>query len=256
MKRILVIMYFVTSLFSSNVLAKETIYITTGEWSPYTTEKLRHKGIVLRIISAAFELEGVNVKYSFYPWQRALNKVKNGNFDATAIWYHDKDREKYFYHSNPVMSFKEVFFHLKSYNFNWNKWEDLKGQVSGGIIGFTVTKLLKEKEKEIGFSLETVASDEINFKKLLRGRINIFPAGISVGNQLLSTMFTKDEASRITYHNKAITQGEAFLLFSKKVKRSPRLLKLFNNGLKKLKESGKYKQFFDGIKKGEYSIKI
>jgi len=41
-------------------------------------------------------------------------------------------------------------------------------------------------------------------------------------------------------------------MFSKKIERNKHMLKLFNKGLKRLKESGKYNQFLEESRRGEY----
>ncbi len=237
---------------SSQGFAKETIRISTGEWAPYISENLVHYGLVSRIITEAFALKGIEVKYEFFPWGRAMHLAKYGDFDASSVWYYHNDRNEFFYHSDPVMENTEVFFHLKSFKFDWDKWNDLKGLMIGSTIGYTVTKLLKEKQKEGKYILEVVSTDELNFRKMLRERIQIFPLDKDVAFELLNRKFTKKEIQRLTYHPKAVNSGDLYLLFSKKVPRNKRLLELFNQGLKELKANGKYHKFCEESIRGDY----
>ena len=160
--------------------------------------------------------------------------------DASSVWYFHADREKKFLHSDPIIVTNEVFFHLKSFAFDWNDWSDLKGLRVGGTIEYTVSKMLKDKQEIGGYSLEIIRTDEINFKKLLKGRIHIFPLAKEVAYALLNEKFTEQDRNQLTFHPKPVNSGELHLLLSKNKPESKDLLKLFNRGLKRLKESGQY----------------
>lgn len=220
--------------------AREHIRIATGEWSPYTSAELKYKGLVSRIITEAFALEGVQTEYEFFPWGRALLEAKKGTLDASSVWYYHVDREKDFLHSDPIIVMTEVFFHLKSFDFNWRDWSDLKGLRVGGTIEYTVSKMLQENQAMGGYSLEVIPTDENNFRKLLKGRIDIFASAKQVAYPLLNEKFTEEERKRLTYHPTPVHSGELYLLFSKSKPESKQTLDLFNRGLKRLKESGQY----------------
>ena len=51
---------------------KETIRLGSGEWPPYTSEKLMHEGVASLLIKEAFALEGVDVTFEYYPWKRTM----------------------------------------------------------------------------------------------------------------------------------------------------------------------------------------
>jgi polar amino acid transport system substrate-binding protein len=257
MKKAILILIWILIGFSSQGFAEETIRITTGEWSPYSSEDLKYHGIVSLIITEAFALEGVKVEFGFFPWGRAVDYAKEGDWDASSLWFRHPDREKYFYHSDHIIKIQEVFFHLKSFKFDWDDWKDIESLEVGATIGYTITKVLKEKQKTVNFYLETVPSDEINLRKILKGNIQILPLPIEVGYEILRKKFSSEEAQRITYHPKPINKGDSniHLLFSKKVKKNLHMLKLFNKGLKRLRENGKYDQFISGVRSGDYIIK-
>lgn len=224
--------------FSSSAI--ERIRISTGEWLPYISAELKYKGVVSRIVTEAFALEGVHTEYEFYPWGRALLEAQKGTLDASSVWYFHTDREKDFLHSEPIIVLTEVFFHLKSFDFDWRDLSDLKGLRVGATIEYTVSKMLQDNKEASGYSLEVIPTDENNFRKLLKGRIDIFPSAIEAAYPLLNQKFTMEERGRLTYHPNPVNSGELYLLFSKKNPESKRMLKLFNRGLKRLKESGQY----------------
>jgi len=57
--------------FSTFSWAGEAIRLTTGEFVPFTSKSLKYNGVISRIVTEAFALEGGEVEYGWYPWKRA-----------------------------------------------------------------------------------------------------------------------------------------------------------------------------------------
>ena len=245
-----VVIFLVNIAISS--FAEETIRIAIGEWPPYTSQELKHYGVVSRIVAESFGQEGVKVVYGFFPWARCKYYVKEGDWDATAVWAHSPERAKYFLFSDPVIEVKYMFFHLKSFRFDWNSYEDLKEIAIGGTIEYNYGKDFQNAERSRKINVQRAPSDEINFKKLLARRVKIIPIELNNGYQLLQKKFRPEDIQLLTYHPKPVSLTNNHLMLSKKVKRSQRMLKLFNRGLKRLRESGKYEQYFAESQRGEY----
>jgi len=131
--------------------AEETIRLASGEWPPYQSENLRHCGVASRIVTEAFALGGVRVEYGYFPWNRSLNIAKRGKWDGTFLWFDTPERRKDFHISDSVVDIQYVFFHLKSYPFEWSTIEDLKGIRIGGTLGYDYGESFQnaEKKKEI-----------------------------------------------------------------------------------------------------------
>ena len=99
---------------SSDVSGPDTIRLTNGEWPPYLSEHLEHYGVVSRIVTEAFALEGVKVEYGFFPWKQAYELAESGEWDGSLIWLRTPEREQYFYFSEPILQCNYVFWHLKT----------------------------------------------------------------------------------------------------------------------------------------------
>ena len=103
-------------------------------------KKLKNKGFALYVITEAFKREGHNVQYKFYPWKRAYDITKKGEFHATGSWGYKSDREKDFIYGDAVYDAIEVFYHLKSVSIpDWNQLSDLKAYKFGATRGYTYT---------------------------------------------------------------------------------------------------------------------
>ncbi|GBC62756.1 hypothetical protein DENIS_3733 [Desulfonema ishimotonii] len=232
--------------FSLDSFGNETVYLTTGEWSPFTSEDLKDYGFLCRVTTEAFGVVGVNTKYKFFPWKRASFLVENGVSDGSVGWIHSEKREDKYYLSDPLAESYNVFFHLKNYKFDWKTEEDLKGIRIGVTIGYYEEEWLKQMQ------IESNWSDLLNLKKLARGRIDIFPCNQEVCMFLIRKNFPPEMAKQITYHRKPYYRATSHVIFSKTTEKGLRLRNLLNEGLKRLHESGRYKQLADAFAKGEY----
>ncbi len=239
----LIISMFVLCL-SHLVMAEEPVRLTNGEWPPYCSQTLKHYGLASRIVTEAFAVEGITVEYGFYPWKRALVYVEDGKWDGSPGWYYSEERAQYAYYSDPMLDYQNVIFHLKSTPFDWKAVKDLKGIPIGGTRGNVYGKEIEEAIKAGILTIKYVTKDEQNFRKLLAGRVQLVLMDLHVGYFLLHTKFTPEERALITHHPKPTALAEpGYLILSKKVDRSQRLMDAFNQGLQRLKDSGKLNQY-------------
>ncbi len=250
MKWILVI--FTICSFSTMSSAKEIIRISTFDASPYVSEKSNHYGFVAHIVSEAFRLKGIKVKYGFFPPARALDLAKHCDWDGSILWVHSTEREKVFYYSEQLAEGVLVFFHLKSYSFDWNVIDDLKNISIGIVHGNSYGKEFNNAVKTGKLLFERVPGETINFRKLLKGRIKLFLVNRDHGYYQLRRKFKTKQVQLIKHHPKALKVSKYHLVLSKKVKENKQLLQLFNQGLKELRKSGKFNQYFEKFQKGDY----
>lgn len=235
--------------------ADDTVRITTGEYPPWTSEKLKHGGFTSHVITEAFRLEGYDVEFTFYPWKRVYEAAKSGErFDASAWWYPSEERAEYFYYSDPLLVDNTVFFYLQGNPMpEWGTLDDLKGRRIGATAGYTYTPEFWNAAESGRLDIQEAASDELNFKKLIKGRIDIFPTSDLVGQKLLKERFPREEAKKVMlYEAKPLFSATGHLLFSRQSSDGEALLTAFNRGLAKLRESGRYDQFWADLLAGNY----
>ncbi|MCP4106570.1 MAG: amino acid ABC transporter substrate-binding protein [Desulfobacteraceae bacterium] len=249
-KLLLIVLIFCSNISTGH--AEETIKLASGEWAPYQSEKLKYFGVASRIVTEAFKISGIQVKYGYFPWNRSLNLAKKGKWDGTFLWFDTPERRKYFYISEPVVDIQYVFFHLKKFSFNWENVNDLKGINIGGTVGYNYEKKFQDAEKSKLITVNRIDSDEQNFKKLLAGRIQIFPNDLDAGLELIHKHFKPEDQKKITYHVKPTRAAPHHLLLSKKKKKNDKMIEFFNKGLKDLKESGKIDIYLSESRQGKY----
>ncbi|MCP4689907.1 MAG: transporter substrate-binding domain-containing protein [Desulfobacterales bacterium] len=250
LKKLLVVIFLLCA--AESVDAQETIRLASGEWSPYQSENLKYFGVVSRIVTEAFARVGVKVEYGYFPWKRSYKYAETGEWDGTLVWFDTPERRKIFYISAPVIDIQYVFFHLRTTSFDWQSMDDLKKFEIGATYEYNYGDAFQEAEKAKEIIVQRVSRDVINFKKLLRGRIDIFPNDLDAGYELLLKNFTPARVAGITYHPRPVKAAPHHILFSKKVEKNVKMLELFNEGLKILRDSGDYDQYLMESRRGDY----
>ncbi len=110
------------------LLTEETVDIVTGEWKPWTSEELKHGGVINHIIQEAFRREGVHAEFHYRPWKRGILEAQMGRWDAASIWAKSPGREIYFDYSDTVFAGKLNWAYRKGFTLpdmkNMNIYDD------------------------------------------------------------------------------------------------------------------------------------
>ncbi|SDG40288.1 MULTISPECIES: ABC transporter substrate-binding protein [unclassified Duganella] len=234
-------------MLSAGARAAEVITLTNSEWVPYTSQQLPHNGPLSRIVSEAFALEGVEVRYVFRPFGRAYAEAATGYAHGSILWStsgRDSDRQRRFIFSDVVFDGQSVLFHLKSYPFRWQGYAQLAGVRMGGTAGY---EYAFDKYPYISMD-RTAVTDEANFRKLAAGRLDVFPANLDVGRAIMRNVLTPEQAELVTWDPNPYNITHYHLMLNKLNKDNPRYLALFNKGLRRLRDSGKYDEYLQVLK--------
>ncbi len=230
-----------------NISAEELFRITTWEWLPYISEDMENYGPLCQAVKEAFALEGVKVEFGFYPWKRAMKMVRQGKWDGTIIWTPTPERKKFVDYSDPLFVETMNFFHLKSYQFEWKIFDDLNDIRIGATFGYNYGEAFRNAEKAGLIRVDWASRDELNFKKLVAKRIDIFPVELAAGYAFIKKYLKPADISLITHHPKYLKKETYHLLFSKKIERNRQMIKRFNRGLNHLRESGKLQEYLNMV---------
>lgn len=225
---------------------KTVVRVTNGEWPPYLGESLPHRGLASRIVTEAFAVTGIEVEYGFFPWSRALKLAEIGEWDAAAVWLPSPERSLAFRVSDPVIDARYVFFHLRERKFSWKSVADLKGLKIGATISYHYGKEFQDAEKAGIISVERVPTDEQNLKKLLLGRIDIFPMDDIVGREMLKSILPPEKADSVSFHPTPLHSDPLCLMISRRIPGSAELAAKFNRGLATLRASGRHAAIISG----------
>jgi polar amino acid transport system substrate-binding protein len=226
-------------LLSQSLAAAEKIKISTGHWPPYLNQALPENGFLAQIVSESFRNQGYDVELVFLPWSRSLAMVKAGRYAASAVWSCTEARSREFLYSAPILPYQYVFYHRADEDFEWSSFDDLKGKSVGLTQDYSYGTTLSGAIDSGLITADVTTSDLANFKKLLLGRIDLFPMDPVVGEAMIKNQLPA-QASRLSFHPKPLRKAYYHLLFDKNSDRASELKHAFDQGLAALRESGRY----------------
>ncbi|WP_288986014.1 transporter substrate-binding domain-containing protein [uncultured Pseudoalteromonas sp.] len=225
--------------------------ISTGEWPPFLSESLPHKGVVAHLITDIFAQANIKVNFTFLPWPRAYHDTINDKYAATAVWMFEQQRAEDYFYSEPVLNERFVFFYHKQRPFDWQNLNDLKGLLLGGGLAYSYGEEFDKALQAGLFDMSRVSTTEQNFKRLAMGRIDAFAEEKSVGYHILAGQLPTIK-NAIVHHPRPLLINKSFVMFPKNNKHSKQRLEIFNRQLLKFKQSGRYQAYFDALDNGAY----
>jgi len=223
----------------SKLHAIEKLNVATGEWAPYISETLPSYGSVSKIVNLIFENANVELQYGFFPWSRAYEEAKKGNdWQITTAWVKNSEREIDFYFSVPIYEIKSVVFHIRDSGFEWSEPRDLTNYIIGATQGYSYGPIFARGEKQGWLKVDRVSKEILNFRKLLRGRVDGAVSALDVGEELIRQNFSAAERYAFTYHPKPIQVTNLHIMVSKNAPEARKILELINRSINELREAG------------------
>ncbi|MDH1261934.1 MULTISPECIES: substrate-binding periplasmic protein [unclassified Pseudomonas] len=230
-------------LLCSGLAAASPLRLTNGEWSPYLGQHLPHQGVASRIIREAFALEGLDVEWEFHPWARSLQMAELGQRDGTAVWLRSEERQQLFFISDPVVESVYYLFHRKGQAFDWKHVADLQGLRIAATRGYDYGTAFQQAETSGHLDVNRITSDELGFRQLLAGRVDLFPLDKVVGFDLLHQQFSAAERAQLSFHPLPLRRDSLHLLLSRAVPGNAERMQRFNRGLAQLRDSGQIAKY-------------
>jgi polar amino acid transport system substrate-binding protein len=224
--------------------------LTNGEWNPYTGVDLPGYGCDSRVVSEVFAQIGYSVEFGFFPWARAYHLAEIGEYDGTMEWDDTPEHRDAFYISSEALSEQEwVFYFRVDKPFLWKSLDDLRGRTVGVTSNYAYSDAFNDLIKSGKVFFAEASSDEANFKKLLSGRIDVFPIEKSVGKAILQKSFLPEEQAKLSFDPRSFHEFHPYLLLSKEIPINVDRIDKFNSGLTKLKASPIYTEIMQNCQK-------
>ena len=218
--------------------AERTVTISTGEWAPFVSESLQGYGIAPRIVTAAFGKVDVDVEYVFYPWARAMREAQEKKVDFSGFWFHTEERAKTLTYTESMVDSPNVFFYRKDRKFDWSDFNNFPDKTIGTTLSYSYSQAFDDAVNTGKVSAEVEETDLLNFRKLLRGRIDAFPIAELVGYDLIKREFSASEVAMLDVHPVKISAAPLHLITARDNPEAEAKMALFSEGLKQLRESG------------------
>ncbi len=233
-------------IFSGATTPIKVVYFTTLEWPPYTGEELPEQGASVVVAKAAFAAMGYTLDVSFFPWQRAVYTARNDKkYSGYFPEYYATDITEEFIFSDPMGEGPLGFIEPIQKPVIWKHLSDLHGLRIGTVSGYVNTSEFDQKAGRDELWVEPVVDDITNIKKLLVKRIDIAVMDKYVFEYLVNTDRSVTQGKKELQFNKKILENKKLYMCFRKDDRGEELVKIFNEGLKKLNYRKIQNDYFD-----------
>jgi polar amino acid transport system substrate-binding protein len=224
------------SLLSSLTFAQEkSLSILAAHFPPYEFETPVDglRGFDIEVVEAAYQRVGINIKYEFLPWPRAVELTYSGKAFALLSCAWNKKRSQHLYFSNEISSTTYGYFFRKDEQIpTFTSLTELKDMKVVAVRGYSTQMKLKD------LSIEHIAArnNKIALNLLHNGRVDFFygsvEANLYIAKQMGISQYlgVNTLEAPIPYH----------LCISQKWPNSKYLLDQFNKGLSEIKNDGTF----------------
>lgn len=214
------------------------LMISNQEYAPYMGERLVGGGILTTIVSHIFAKMKVDVRYAYYPNNRAIEMVTHGDVDASIGWTPTQERQRTLYFSDEILPFNMTLFHRKETVLTWYNLHDLTRYRFGATLGNFYSETFETLQKRGKLKVDYAIDDATNFRKLVIRRIDVFPMEREAGHLTRFWNLTPKDAATIVAEPKPYWSTPLCLVIYKKTPNAEKLIKDFNKILNEMKKNG------------------
>lgn len=247
-------------IFFSSIFCKQyTVIIATGEYPPYSGKNLINYGLAVEITSEAFKAVNIPFKYDFLPWKRCEMHINSDKADAALPYRMTNDRKTLYYYSDLYIPGGSSFFYYKN--------SPIKGSLSNPIqlqelyLGANPGYWYLPKFEGNHLKLNFAPNEELLFRMLKAGRIDLVPANTLVGIYTIRKLFPNETdnfkilTDKTNLLNDPQTNSSMGIIISKNYPEKKWIINKLNTGLKIIKSNGKYNSIikkYKGNSKDQY----
>ncbi len=212
----------------------KTLTIAAAKYDNFTQENGR--GIYWDIMSKIFSKEGYKVIFEIFPYPRSQYLLQQKKIDAVVGAYH-KEFEGVIYPSKPYSLDRDQIsvIYLSKSELDWQGLKSLNGAKVGWPRGYRYEKYL-----DVDFTPYEVSNAQQALAMLRLRRLEFYLDSDTEMNLAIneSHIITKD------YKKEALLNVDIYPAFQKD-DRGRKLLKIYERGIKRLKESGILKKIYE-----------
>lgn len=173
----------------------QTLPIVVDEYPPYIDSAKADHGFLAHIVADAFAKSGISVEFVYAPWKRIESIEIDKHHQLSMGFIPTPERAQKWHYSDSIIISSTTFVVLKSKRFAWQTLDDLKAYKIGLSRGYSYGPEFDAVTPQM--NVEYAATDEINIKKVLKGRIDIFPVDPYVGAELIRTRLTQKQRQKL-----------------------------------------------------------
>ena len=152
--------------------------LTTEEYPPYNMSDAQGQvtGVSTEIVRSLLDSAGISYQVAVYPWARAIAMARTQPHTCVFSMSRTPEREELYRWIGPLVANDWTLF-ARSGTSRPRQLEEVQEMRIGSYQGDAIVSYLQTR----GYQVEVAASDEVNPRKLLAGRIDYWATGRLIG---------------------------------------------------------------------------
>lgn len=229
-----------TAVHASAPETRLSVTLAAHEYPPFMSERLPFGGLLTRIVTESFKAANVQVNIqSVSSNNRVITGLMTGMYDGGYGWAHAPERDRrLLYSKSSIYTFRMVFFQRRNNEVGWNRLADLAPYQIGTTLGNHYSEEFSDLHVHKILHVQEAASDPINMRKLLLGRIDLFPMEEEAGRMLILQTLTPTEQASLSFQARPFALIPTYLVLRRDLPHAAELLERFEQGYRQLNDSG------------------
>jgi len=226
---------------------RPVITIAADNWCPINCAPPEAKlGVGIDLAKAIYEPLGFEIRYQVMPWSEALRKVRAGEIDAV-VGADRTDDPTLVFPAKPIIGTSDDFYVLKGNAWKFQGVHTLKGKKLGMIKDYGYGTAVNEYVRSNPGSYDMIQQAgggnalEENIRKLRAGKIDVLVETRPVMEYTMARLELGDEH---IIRAGGVAETPVYLAFSPALSKSRMLADSFDNGIRRLRESGQLEAFY------------
>lgn len=219
------------------VSARAEVITAAGDpWPPFLDPDSPTQGIALEIVREAFATQGYKVEMNFVPWARAINGVKDADYDVLIGTWYTEERTAFLAYSDPYLTNQIKFIKRTGDAFEYQGLDSLTGKnvavvrdYGYGDAFLTATNFKRPEAKDL----------VTNLRKLVSGRVDL-----TLEDEVVARAFMQKELpellDKVVFTQNALSSNALHVTSGLQNSRHKNILDAFNKGLAEIKANGTY----------------
>lgn len=196
----LILIAIMLSIFKSEDVNAETLQVVMDDYPPLSYEKNGEiKGLSTQVLTAALNVAGLKANISQYPFARAYAMTQEGTNIFEYCVARTPEREKLFQWVGIVGVGDHGLLALKDSKIEIKQFEELSNYYIGTVYEDLVDQYLRVRVSQYNLRLDRVSSYELNMKKLLNNRFDLYGGNILVGKYFAQKLGTGNDGVKEIY---------------------------------------------------------
>lgn len=237
---------FFALLLGSATASAQIINAAGDPWPPFLDPNHPQQGVAIELVREALATQGHQLNFSFVPWQRALDGVKEAEYDVLVSAWKTQEREAFLEFSDAYLHNDIKFIKAKGVPFEYAGLDSLSGKTIGTVRGYGYGDAF---EKASNFKRDEAATLMPSILKLIGGRIDLTLEDEVVAKSLIS----KENPAlleQIEFVAAPLSSNGLHVAAGLKNAKHAEIIEAFNKGLQIIKANGTFDEVLqrNGVK--------